>query len=84
MKDFVKERDEAFIDFVRTGDATKVRSYCKKYGTTIPKDEKVFAAGVYKAVQHCTNIPDDVKIIAMQKCVEIGFSPYIRPVEKVR
>ena len=78
-KQFVKERDEAFIDFVKTGSTKKVRRYCKKYGVDMPKERKVFAAGIYKAVQQCTNISEDVKVLAMQKCLEIGFNPLIRP-----
>jgi hypothetical protein len=75
MKRFVQDRDEAFTDFVLTGNTKKVRAYCKKYGMSIPKNNKVFAAGVYKAVQQCTNIPEEVKEKAFMKCLELGFSP---------
>lgn len=61
MKKFVRDRDEAFIDFVETGSTVKVRKYCRKYGMDMPKDKKVFAAGIYKAVQQCTNIPQEIK-----------------------
>lgn len=81
FKRFVKERDAAFVDFVRTGSETKVRKYCRKYGVTMPKDKKVMAAGVYKAVQECTNIPEEIKALAMQKCLEIGFNPFIELVD---
>jgi hypothetical protein len=77
FKRFVKERDAAFVDFVRTGSETKVRKYCRKYGVTMPKDKKVMAAGIYKAVQECTQIPEEIKVLAMQKCLEIGFMPFI-------
>jgi len=33
-------------------------------------------------VQYCTSIPEDVKTIAMQKCLEMGFNPFIRPIEE--
>lgn len=79
MNDFVKERDAAFIDFVKTGNTAKLRAYCKKYNVPIPKDKKVMAAGVYKAVQCTTSIPEDVKVMAMQKCLQIGFNPFIKP-----
>ncbi len=69
MNDFVKERDAAFIDFVKTGDSKKVKAYCRKYGVPVPRDYKVFAAGIYKAVQACNSIPEDVKALAMWKCV---------------
>ena len=79
---FAKERDRAFIEFVETGKTDKVMKYCKKYGVPIPKDEKIMAAGIYKAVQHCTNISEDIKVLAMQKCLDIGFNPMMRfPVE---
>ena len=45
MSSFVHDRDSAFIDFVETGNTDKVR----KYGVPMPKDKKVFAAGIYKA-----------------------------------
>lgn len=77
MKRFVRDRDEAFIDFVETGSTVKVRKYCRKYGVDMPKDKKVFAAGIYKAVQECTNIPQEIKDKAFTKCLELGFSPLI-------
>lgn len=76
---FVKDRDESFIDFVKTGNTKKVRKYCRKYGVVMPKDRKVFAAGIYKAVQECTGIPEEIKSLAMIKCLELGFAPFIRP-----
>ena len=79
FKEFVKERDSAFINFVQTGDTKQIIKYCKKYGVTVPKNRKVFAAGIYKAVQECTDIPDDVKTLAMKKCLDIGFNPFVTP-----
>lgn len=75
IKQAVKERDEAFTDFVLTGSDIKLKAYCRKYGVKIPKSRKVFEAGIYKAVQYCTHIPEDVKNKAMIKCLELGFSP---------
>lgn len=77
MSDFVKERDKAFIDFVRTGNIKKVKAYSKKYGVPMPEDKKILAAGIYKAVQYCMRILDNVKNLAFQKCIEIGFVPFI-------
>lgn len=71
----VKERDEAFTDFVLTGNKTKVETYCRKYGVRIPKNEKVFAAGIYKAVQEIKGIPKDIKEMAADKCRQMGFKP---------
>ncbi len=76
------ERDKAFIEFVKTGNKEKVMRYCKKYGVPLPDDERIMSAGIYKAVQLCTNIPEDVKVMAMQKCLEIGFNPMMRFPEK--
>lgn len=75
---FVQERDRAFTEFVKTGDLKAVRKYCKKYGVRIPENERVFKAGIYKAVQECRGIPQDVKDLAAVKCVELGFSPTMR------
>ena len=79
MNDFVREQDAAFIHFVETDDLSKVRAYCKKWGVQMPKSRKVAAAGVYKAVVATASIPDDIKTMAMQKCLRIGFNPMIKP-----
>lgn len=77
LKQAVKERDEAFIDLVQTGSMKKLRKYARKYGVAIPKSERVAKAGVYKAVQHCTNIPQEIKDKAFDECIKLGFSPYM-------
>ena len=77
MNDYVKERDAAFIDFVLNGNMDKVRKYCRKYGVSIPHDKNIFAAGIYKAVQKCIDIPEEIKLLATQKCLEIGFNPFM-------
>ena len=79
MNDFVKERDVAFIHFVKTDDLSKVKAYCKKYDVPIPKSKQVLMAGVYKAVVAITSIPEDIRTMAMQKCLKIGFNPMIKP-----
>jgi len=79
---FAEERDKAFIKAVVDDDWKAVRKYSKKYGAPIPKSIKVMKAGIYKAVQFCTNIPEDVKVLAMQKCLQLGFSPFIKPIEE--
>lgn len=78
---FVKERDKAFVDFVETGSFKKVNAYCQKYGVPMPKNQRVKAAGIYKAVQECTNIPGKIKDKAFVKCLELGFTPLIKPPE---
>ena len=79
---FAEERDKAFIDAVVNDKWDKVRKYAKKYGMPVPKKRNVMKAGVYKAVQYCTNIPEDVKVLAMQKCLQLGFTPLIKPYEE--
>ena len=78
---FAEERDKAFIKAVVDDDWKAVRKYAKKYGVPVPKKINVMKAGIYKAVQYCTNIPEDVKVLAMQKCLQLGFSPLIEPYE---
>ena len=78
---FTEERDKAFIDAVVNDKWDKVRKYSMKYEVPVPQNSNVMKAGVYKAVQYCTNIPEDVKVLAMQKCVKLGFSPLIKPFE---
>lgn len=75
---FAEERDKAFIDAVVNDNWDGVKRYSKKYGMSIPKKERVMKAGVYKAVQYCTEIPEDVKNLAFKKCLEIGFTPMIK------
>lgn len=77
MKKFVKDRDSAFCEFVKTGNLKAVQKYCRKYGVSMPGNERVLKAGIYKAVQQCTGIPQDVKDIAAERCKELGFSPYM-------
>ena len=79
MSAFTKERDKAFTDAVVNDKWDGVRAYMNKYGFS-PSSDTVMKAGVYKAVQYCTNIPEDVKILAIGKCVAMGFSPFIRPI----
>ena len=82
MNKFVKERHGAFVSAVVDDDWSKVKRYSQKYGVPMPKDEKVMKAGTYKACQYCTDISEEVKGIAMQKCLELGFNPFITPIEE--
>lgn len=77
MRKFAKERDEAFVEAIVNDNWDKVRKYSKKYGIPIPKRKVAMKAGVYKAVQYCKDIPDEIKLQAMQKCLEMGLNPYI-------
>jgi uncharacterized alkaline shock family protein YloU len=73
----VKERNEAFVEAVVNDNWNKLRKYSKKYGVPIPKNKVAMKAGVYKAVQYCTDIPEKIKLQAIQKCLEMGFNPYV-------
>lgn len=81
VKEFVTDRDNAMAAFVMTDDRKPVLEYCDKYEISIPEDWKVFAAGVYKAVQVITTMPDEVKKAAAMKCMQLGFTPFIMPPE---
>jgi hypothetical protein len=79
MSAFTEERDKTFIDAVVNDNWEGVRAFMEKYRMSASSDT-VMKAGIYKAVQYCTNIPEDVKTLAMQKCLEMGFNPFIRPI----
>lgn len=79
MKRLLADRKKAFEEAVVNDDFSYFRKYCKKYGAPIPEDEKVMKAGIYKAVQVCIDISEEVKETAFLKCVELGFSPLIMP-----
>ena len=79
MSSFTKERDKALTDAVVNDKWDGVRAFMEKY-RMFASNDTVMKAGIYKAVQYCTDIPEDVKTIAMQKCLEMGFNPFIRPI----
>lgn len=79
MSAFTEERDKTITDAVVNDNWDGVRVYMEKY--RIPaSSETVMKTGIYKAAQYCTDIPEDVKILAIKKCVAMGFSPFIRPI----
>ena len=75
IKAFADERNQIFSDFVVTDDLSNVYLFCQIYHIPIPADEAVLKAGVYKAVQECTDIPKDIKAMAREKCMALGFKP---------
>ena len=79
MSDFVKECQKAFADVLFKDDFKAIDKYCEKYGIPKPKSRKVQKAGVYKAIQMCTDFSEEEKMLAMQKCIELGFNPMINP-----
>ncbi len=78
MKKFLKDRKKAFTKAVMEDDWDGVMIYCKRYGIQVPEDRTIMKAGIYKAVQECTDISDGIKAIAAKKCIELGFFPFIR------
>ena len=81
MNNFVKDRHKAFISAVMEDNWDGIKRYSKKYGVPMPKNEAIMKAGVYKAVQYCTDISEEIKVVAMQKCIKLGFNPFIAPME---
>lgn len=79
---YSEERDNAFIEFVKNDNIKPFAKLCKKYHILRPASWRVERVAIYKAVQYCTNIPDDVKVLAMQKCLKMGFNPLIKPIEE--
>ena len=79
IRRFLKDRKKAFTNEVMKDDFEGFKKYCMKYGVPIPKDKRVMKAGVYKAVQECLDIEDDVKQEAMRKCLLLGFNPFMNP-----
>ena len=78
---YAERRDAALIHFVTAGDDSKCRLICKTYNVPMPESEKAFHAGLYKSVRYCTNIPEDIKKLAWEKCLQLGFMPFIPEAE---
>ena len=75
---FCKDRKEAFTHCVKTGRLDKVKAYCKKYKVPFAADKPdIMRAAVYKAVQECTDIDDSIKKQAQEKCIKMGFTPFM-------
>lgn len=72
---FIAERHHAFMKAIVEDDWKPVIAYCHRFGAPIPKNENVMKAGIYKAAQECYDIPEDVKDIAREKCIALGFKP---------
>ena len=74
MMQFAIDRDKAFTNFVHTDNWEYIQDYANKY-LMIAYDNEVSRAGVYKAVQECTNIDEETKALAREKCIALGFKP---------
>ena len=53
MEDFIKERNEVLLSL----DRERILAYGKKYNVKFPEDEKIFWAGVHKAICSLYLIP---------------------------
>jgi len=74
-KAFIADRDRTFTNAVMSDDWDGLKRYARSWNVPIPQDEAVMKAGVYKAVQEVTSIPQSVKDVAREKCVALGFKP---------
>jgi hypothetical protein len=70
LDQFFKDRDEALLSL----DKDKILAYSIKYGAYIPKDERVFWAGVHKARLALNCVDAEGKIISRNWLAENGFS----------
>lgn len=77
MKNFVKERDEALLSL----DKDKIMAYAKKYQVSLPKNEKVFWAGIHKARLGVKSFSEEAKQISAEWLVNNGFKPFLYPKE---
>lgn len=75
FKQYARERDKAFENVVLYDDLLGLREYCIKWRIPMPEKENVQRAAVYKAVQECPNISEEVKQLAREKCEALGFKP---------
>lgn len=75
---FAEERDKVFIDAVVNDNWDGVKEYSERYNIPMPVNEAILKAGIYKAVQECTNISKEVKALAIEKCLKLGFMPFIK------
>jgi hypothetical protein len=70
LDQFYKDRDEAMLSL----DKDKILVYSNKYGAHVPKDERVFWAGVHKARLALSCVDGEGKILSRNWLAENGFS----------
>lgn len=80
-KQFVLERNAAFVELVMNDNVEAFKEYCNKYGILISNVDEVVKASVYKAVHEVPGMPDEVKAVAFKKCCDLGFYPFIKEFE---
>lgn len=77
IKTYAKKRDEAVRRAVLYDDWDGVRALCTKYMIPMPKDETIFKAGIYKSASGITSLSEEVRKLAAEKCIALGFEPKI-------
>jgi len=75
---YTKERDKAFENVVLHDDLLGLHEFCIKWRIPMPEKENVQRAAVYKAVQECPSISEEVKQLAREKCIALGFVTTIK------
>jgi hypothetical protein len=70
---FIKERDTALIEYIKTGNKKPLMAYFEKYQIPYTSNEKIFDIAVYKAALQCDNIPEDIKNIAGIRLALMGY-----------
>lgn len=78
IKQMIKMRDDALKAAVIKDDFSQIYVYSIMLSIKIPKDEKVFKAGIYKAACECLNLSPEIRKKAAEKCIELGFKPGIK------
>ena len=81
-KQFVLERNAAFVELVMNDNVEAFKEYCHKYGILISNVDEVVKVSVYKAVHEIPDISDEVKAVAFKKCCDLGLYPFIKEFEK--
>ena len=73
IRKWVKKRDAALLSL----DKERIQRFCMENGTPIPKNEKVFWAGVHKAIVHMNAATEEQKQRSFEWLLLNGFSPFI-------
>lgn len=73
LKEFVKERNEAF----KSLDMTKIKDFANKYDIRFPDNQLAFWAGVHKARLQIIDISEQEKKKSIDWLLENGFKTEI-------
>lgn len=81
-KQFIMDRNSAFVELVMNDRTDMFKDYCKKYGIPVADNEELIKVSVYKAIHEIPSISEEVKAVAFKKCCDLGFYPFIKEFEK--